>query len=56
MPIACCQGKGIDCCGRCDSFPCPDMAPFYEESESHRAARARMMALKEQSGVKEDGI
>ena len=22
MPIACCQSKGIDCCGRCASFPC----------------------------------
>ena len=48
MPIACCQQKGIDCCGRCDIFPCPDMAAFYEESEGHRAARKRMLTLRGQ--------
>ena len=46
MPIACCQQRGISCCGRCDAFPCGDMTAFYEESESHRAAYARMKALK----------
>ena len=46
MSIACCQGKGIDCCGRCDGFPCEDMAGFYEESEGHRAAFARMKTVK----------
>ena len=46
MPIACCESKGIRCCGQCDVVPCPDMAVFYEESESHRAAFARMNALR----------
>lgn len=46
MPIACCQGRGIDCCGRCDAFPCADMAAFYEESEGHREAYRRMRALR----------
>ncbi len=46
MPIARCRRKGIESCGQCDVFPCGDMAGFYEESESHRAAYARMKALK----------
>ena len=46
MPIVCCQKKGMQCCGQCDDFPCQDMAEFYEESEGHRAAYARMKALR----------
>ena len=45
MPITCCQQKGMESCGRCDVFPCRDMAGFYEESESHRAAYVRIQAL-----------
>lgn len=45
MPIGCCQRRGIEICGQCRGFPCPDMAAFYEENESHRAAHARMKAL-----------
>ncbi len=46
MPVACCRKKGISVCGECESFPCADMAEFYQESESHRAALARMRALR----------
>ena len=46
MPVACCQKRDIPSCGHCDVFPCGDMAAFYEESESHRAAYARMAALR----------
>ncbi len=48
MPVSCCREKGIAFCGLCDGFPCLDMAEFYEESESHRAAYRRMCALKEE--------
>ena len=41
-PVGCCRRQGIDCCGACPQFPCAMMAAFYEESESHRAARVRM--------------
>ena len=56
MPIACCRSKGIDCCGRCDIFPCPDMTAFYAESEGHRAAYGRMTALRRENDAKEDRI
>ena len=46
MPAACCRGRGIAVCGECAAFPCPDMAAFYRESESHGAAYARMRAVK----------
>ena len=49
-PIVCCQEKGIDCCGQCDGFPCGNMAGFYEESEGHRAAYARMKAIHDREG------
>ena len=45
LPIACCAKKGIACCGQCGTFPCQDMADFYQESEGHRAAFARMQTL-----------
>lgn len=45
MPAACCRKRGIELCGECADFPCPDMAEFYEESDSHRMARARMGLL-----------
>ena len=45
LPVACCREKGVDFCGECPGFPCPDMAAFYEESESHKAAYARMRSL-----------
>ena len=44
LPVACCREKGLDFCGQCSGFPCPDMAGFYEESESHRQAYERMRA------------
>lgn len=46
MPVACCQKKGVSVCGECGEFPCADMAAFYRESESHRAALARMRELR----------
>ena len=47
MPVECCRRKGIESCGECPSFPCPDMAEFYRESESHERAYARMKAVHE---------
>ena len=49
MPIACCQKQGISLCGECGRFPCPDMAEFYRESESHRQAGLRMRQVAKQS-------
>lgn len=46
MPVECCRNKDIEVCGRCDIFPCEDMAQFYEESESHREAYRRMLGQK----------
>ena len=46
MPVACCRKKGIDCCALCSGFPCADMAEFYEESDSHREAYRRMLAIR----------
>jgi hypothetical protein len=45
MPVRCCREKGIEFCGACYGFPCKDMAEFYEESDSHREAFARMKAM-----------
>ena len=45
MPVRCCREKGIEFCGACDSFPCKEMAEFYEESDSHRKALERMKAI-----------
>lgn len=52
MPVACCKTKGITCCGECAAFPCPDMADFYRESESH--ARAYELMKKANSGRTEE--
>ena len=46
-PIACCVRRGITLCGDCEAFPCAMMREFYEESDSHRAAYARMRRLRE---------
>ncbi len=46
MPVKCCREKGIEACAFCGGFPCRDMAEFYEESDSHRAAPERMRALR----------
>ena len=51
MPVSCCRKKGIGCCGLCDVFPCRDMADFYDESDSHREAFQRMLAMKDRSGT-----
>ena len=45
MPVKCCREKGIEACAFCDSFPCKDMAEFYEESDSHREAYEKMRLL-----------
>lgn len=45
-PVACCRAKSIPCCGACPGFPCDDMQAFYEESDSHREAFARMTAYR----------
>ena len=45
MPVACCRERGIECCGQCDSFPCSDMAGFYEETPGHIEAFMRMSSL-----------
>ena len=44
-PVGCCREKNISCCGDCRDFPCRMMAEFYAESDSHRAALARMKDL-----------
>jgi hypothetical protein len=44
-PVACCGKRGIAVCGQCEDFPCQMMREFYEESDSHRAAYARMLEL-----------
>ena len=49
-PIACCLRRKIESCGRCGDFPCEMMREFYEESDGHRAAYARMCALREREG------
>ena len=46
MSVACCREKGISVCGECEGFPCAEMAAFYQESEGHRAALARMQELR----------
>lgn len=48
MPVACCREKGIDFCGQCDGFACANMAEFYTESEGHREAYQRMLAMRKQ--------
>ena len=50
LPVKCCRGKEIECCAFCGLFPCGDMADFYSESDSHREAYRRMLALREESG------
>ena len=47
LPVGCCGGKGILCCGECRAFPCADMKEFYKESESHMLACQRMIAVYE---------
>ena len=49
MPVECCQGKGISCCGECEVFPCEDMREFYNESESHGQAYQLMESIRTQS-------
>ena len=46
MPVKCCREKGIDVCAFCAEFPCGSMAEFYMESESHKAAYRRMLAMR----------
>ncbi len=46
LPVGCCRAKGIEACGQCETFPCGDMAGFYEESEGHREAYRRMCAVR----------
>ncbi len=55
LPVGCCRKRGIQVCGLCPGFPCPDMAEFYAESEGHRQAYARMRAL-EKSEKKPDSV
>ena len=52
-PVACCQGRGIEVCGMCTEFPCPMMADFYRESESHeRAGRLMQKVFAETLGAR----
>ena len=46
MPVKCCRERGIECCAFCSGFPCGDMAEFYGESEGHREAYRRMLAMR----------
>lgn len=50
LPVKCCRDKGIACCAFCGGFPCKDMADFYGESDSHREAYRRMLAVREENG------
>ncbi len=45
-PVRCCREREIFFCGECSGFPCDMMAEFYEESESHKEAYARMNAVR----------
>ncbi len=47
-PVACCRDKCISYCGECAVFPCAEMAAFYDESESHKAAYERMCLVRDQ--------
>lgn len=29
----CCEGKGLDCCGECDEFPCELLTSFAYDKE-----------------------
>ena len=49
MPVRCCGEKGILHCGDCPTFPCEDMRAFFEESEGHKEAYARLLKLREES-------
>ena len=46
MPVRCCREKGVEFCAFCGGFPCGDMAEFYTESESHKAAYQRMRSMR----------
>lgn len=48
LPVGCCRERGISVCGQCEAFPCRDMAAFYEESEGHKEAYRRMLAVRKQ--------
>ena len=44
-PVKCCRDRNLDYCGQCEEFPCEMMEEFYDESDSHREAKARMMEM-----------
>lgn len=46
MPVRCCREREIECCAFCSGFPCGDMAEYYEESDGHREAYRRMLAMR----------
>ena len=48
FPVECCRQKEISLCGECAAFPCSEMAGFYEESESHKEAYARMLSIRKE--------
>ena len=47
-PVACCEKRDIELCGQCGEFPCGMMSEFYDESDSHRAARKLMYSINEE--------
>ena len=51
LPVACCRKRGIVSCGECTSFPCVDMREFYMESDSHKRAYMRMLAVHNKSAA-----
>lgn len=48
LPVGCCREKEIEACGACSMFPCGEMEGFYTESESHKEAYLRMLAMRKQ--------
>ena len=51
LPVECCRKRGIDFCGQCEQFPCPDMKEFYRESPSHEQAYALMLSIRAEKEV-----
>ena len=49
----CAMEKGLDHCGDCESFPCPELKAFYEDGISlHQEAYQNILRIRE-IGLKE---
>ena len=52
MAVICCEGRGIAFCSECAEFPCENMLAFFEETDSHREAYARLKAMRDRADTK----